>query len=332
MIDPLSDVLRSVRLTGGIFLESRFTAPWCVMAKLTAADCRPFLERPAQVIAYHFITKGRLFVSVEAGSSIELRAGEAILLPGNDLHLLGSEAGLTPVPAGQLIQPSLNGGLARIDHGGGGEETRVICGFLGSEDSYNPLLDSLPSMLKIDIREGTSRDWIEASVRFAANELAEGRVASSGIVSRLSELLLVEAVREYSSTLKDEVGWLKGLKDPQIGRALSLIHRDLSAHWSADSLAREVALSRSAFMDRFRAQVGLPPIRYLTTWRLRNARLHLRESTKSVAQLAHMVGYASEEAFSRAFKREFGVAPARWRDQQAGNHRAIEPAGEAPLI
>jgi AraC-like DNA-binding protein len=158
----------------------------------------------------------------------------------------------------------------------------------------------------------------EASVRFTASELINGRFASPNIMSRLSELLLVEAVRDYSSTLGgQEAGWLKGLADPQVGRALALIHRNISLSWSAEALAKEVALSRSAFVDRFTALVGMPPIRYLTVWRLQTAKLNLQERRAPIAKLAHSVGYESEEAFSRAFKREFGIPPARWRDQQS---------------
>jgi AraC-like DNA-binding protein len=174
----------------------------------------------------------------------------------------------------------------------------------------------LPRVLKLDVRQGTSRDWIEASVRFAASELAEGRLASSSVMSRLSEVLLVEAVRHYASTLPaKQVGWLRGVSDPHVGRALALIHNDIGVSWSAEALAREVALSRSAFMERFAALVGMPPMRYLTAWRLQTAKLQLRETRKTVTQLAHSVGYESEEAFSRAFKREFGLSPARWRER-----------------
>ena len=143
-------------------------------------------------------------------------------------------------------------------------------------------------------------------------------MASSGVIARLSESLLTEAVRQYASTLaEEEVGWLKGVKDPHIGRALALIHHGLSAPWSAEGLAREVALSRSAFVERFSSLVGMPPIRYLTFWRLQSAKLNLRETRKTIAQLAYSVGYKSEEAFSRAFKREFGLPPARWREKHA---------------
>jgi AraC-like DNA-binding protein len=280
-MDPLSDVLRSVRLTGGVFLKAHFTAPWCVTANMTAEDCRPFLATPAQLIAYHFIIVGWMLVSLEGQPWIEVRAGEIVLFPRNDGHMLASAPGLEPVSAGTLIQPSAEGGLARICHGGGGEATHLVCGFLGSEEGYNPLIAALPRVLTLDVRQGMSRDWIEASVRFAAAELAGGMLASSSVMSRLSETLFVEAVRHYSSTLADEnAGWLKGLKDPQVGRALALIHQNIRTPWSAETLAREVAMSRSAFMDRFTTLVGIPPIRYLTVWRLRTAKLQLRETGK----------------------------------------------------
>lgn len=318
-MDPLSEVLRSVRLTGGVFLDAQFTAPWCVTSQMTAEDCNLLMATPAQqVIGYHVVVKGRLLVSVEGEPPIEVRAGEIILIPRNEPHRLASASGLRAVDSHELIQPGTDGGLVRIRHGGGGSPTHLVCGFLASNESYNPLIETLPRILKLDVRDGASRDWIEASVRFAAGELAQGRVASSSVMSRLSELLFVEAVRQYSTTLANEdVGWLKGLKDPHVGRALALIHQNIGAPWTAESLAKEVALSRSAFMERFKSLVGMPPIRYLTVWRLQTAKLNLRETATSIAQLAHSVGYDSEEAFSRAFKREFGLPPAQWRDQQA---------------
>jgi len=316
MTDPLSDVLRAVRLTGGVFLDARFTAPWCISANMDAGDCQPFLAMPAQLIAFHVIIEGRMLIWVKDEPPIEARAGDLVLFPRNDGHFLASAPGLQPIRAGLLIQPSSDGGIARIVHGGGGEPAQVVCGFLASEDGYNPLIAALPRMMTLDIREATSRDWIETSVKFAASELVQGRLASSSLMSRLSESLLVEAVRHYSTTLApEEAGWLKGLKDQQIGRVLALIHRDIAAPWSVDALAKEVALSRTAFVQRFTSVIGMPPIQYLTKWRLQTAQMNLRETKKSIAQVAHIVGYESEEAFSRAFKREFGVPPARWREQ-----------------
>ena len=315
-MDTLSEVLRSVRLTGGVFLSAHFTAPWCISVAMTPEDCAPFLKKPAQVISYHVITEGKLIVSIEGEPMIEVSAGELVLFPQNEPHTLANDVGLKSIRARDLIQKSPDGGLLRIEHGGGGAPTRLVCGFLASEEKYNPLICTLPKLIKIDIRYGTSRELIEASVRFAAGELANGQLASSSALVRLSELLLTEAIRQYSSTIgEEEVGWLKGLKDPYVGRALALMHHKLNNPWSVEALASEVALSRSAFVERFTSIVGMSPIRYLTVWRLQTAKINLRETTKTIAQLAHSVGYDSEEAFSRAFKREFGMSPARLRDQ-----------------
>jgi AraC-like DNA-binding protein len=317
MIDPLLEVLRSVRLKGGVFLDARFTAPWCVHTNIVAEDCGAFPVKPPLLIAYHFVIAGKVLVSVAGEPTLDVRAGELVLLPRNDVHTLASGTGLVPVSARHLIQPSADGGLAKISHGGGGEPAQIVCGFLGSEDPYNPLIATLPRILKLDVREGVSREWVEASVRYAAGELTAGRFASSSLMARLSELLFVEAIRQYSATFSDqEAGWLKGVVDPQVGRALAAIHHNITSPWSADSLAKEVSMSRSAFVDRFTTLVGMPPIRYLTVWRLQAAKRSLRETSKTIAQLAQEVGYGSDEAFSRAFKREFGLSPSRWRDQQ----------------
>jgi AraC-like DNA-binding protein len=318
MPDPLSDVLRSVRLTGGVFLEANFTAPWCVAVRIGREDCLPFLADLSQVIGYHVVLEGRMLVRIQDEPPMELRAGEIVLFPRSDVHTLASAAGVAPISAAGLIQQSPEGGLLKIRHGGGREPTDIVCGFLGTQEAFNPLLATLPHMLRLDISKAASRDWVETSVRFAAAELIRGRLASSSVMSRLSEVLLVEAVREYVSTLGDrEKGWLKGLSDPHIGRALALIHGDIAAPWSAEKLATEVALSRSAFMDRFANLIGTPPIRYLTVWRLEIAKRHLRESRMSIPQIAAAVGYESEEGFRRAFRREFDLWPAEWRDRQA---------------
>jgi AraC-like DNA-binding protein len=318
MADPLSDVLRLVLLSGGIFLEARFTAPWCVAAQIGLADCRPFLPDLVQVIGYHVVLEGSMLVAVEGEPPMEIHAGEIFLLPRNSIHTMASGPGLTAVSAAGLIQRSADGGTLKIRYGGGRAPTNIICGFLGTQDTFNPLLAALPKMLKLNVSKAASRDWIESSVRFAADELVRGRLASSSVMSRLSEVLLVEAVREYASTPGDQKrGWLKGLSDPNIGRALALIHGDLAAPWSADSLANTAALSRSAFMERFTDLIGMPPIRYVTVWRLESAKRHLLESRKSVAEVGHAVGYESEEGFRRAFKREFEMSPAEWRDRQA---------------
>jgi AraC-like DNA-binding protein len=319
MTDPFRDVLRTVKLTGGVFLDARFTAPWCVDAKLTPQDCRPLLADPVELVAYHVIVAGRVQVGLEGAPPLEAHAGEIVLLPRNNAHTLGSAAGLRAIDADDLIQPTADGGLALIRHGGGGEATHIVCGFLGSAERANPLIATLPPVLKIDIRTAASRDWVEASVRFAARELVEGRLATSDTMSRLSELLFVEAVRSYSQSLGDEAkGWMKGLSDPQIGRSLALLHEDLQRSWTAESLAGKVGLSRSVFNSRFSTLIGMPPMRYLQFFRLQTARERLKNGREGIAKIAHDVGYDSEQAFNRAFRREFGVPPARWRSQGQG--------------
>lgn len=316
MADPLGEVLRSVSLTGSIFLDSRFTAPWCVFTKVSAEDCKPYLTAPTQIIAYHFVLEGRLFISV-GDDAIEAHGGEIVLLPRNDAHTLASGSGLEPKNARDLIQPAVDGGLAQIRDGGGGESVHLVCGFLAHDQLYNPLIAALPSILKIDMGNAKSRDWMETSIRFAASELSTTGHTQPSLVLRLSELLFIEAVRIYSQTLeKQNSQWLKGFSDKYVGQALALIHTRIRDPWSVESLAREVGLSRSAFIDRFSTLIGMPPIRYLTMCRLQTAKLSLRKTRMTIGQLASSVGYESEEAFSRAFKREFGLSPARWREQQ----------------
>ncbi len=317
MVDALSQVLGSVRLTGGLFLEARFTAPWCTLSKVTADDIRSFIESPGQIIAYHFVIGGRLICTLDDGQAMEITAGEVVLIPRNDRHTLGSAAGLPAISADELIRPGDGSGLARIDHGGGGEATHLVCGFLATEETSNPLISTLPSMLRLDLRKGASRDWVEASVRFAARELTNGRLASSHVMSRLSELLFVEAVRDYAGSVADfQSGWLCGMRDPRIGRALALLHDRMEVDWTTEGLARELSMSRSAFNERFTSLVGMPPMKYLTHWRLQLAKEKLRGGRLSIAHIAHAVGYESEVAFSRAFKRTFGEPPGRWRERR----------------
>ena len=313
-MDALSDVLQAVRMRGGVFLGARLSAPWCLASRLGPDDCRPLLTAPVQLIGYHYVVAGRMLVMLdgEPGSAIEVRAGEAVLLPRNDPHILASAPGLEPVSADDLIQPPRGGGLARIVHGGGGVPAHIACGFLGSDRHSNPLIESLPRLLKVDMSR--SGDWIESSLRFALRRLAEGEVGTSTVMARLSELMFVEAVRSYAATLPPgRQGWLAGLRDPSVGRALGLVHGDVRHPWTAEALAREVAMSRSAFTDRFTALVGVPPGRYVTRWRLQVAKDKLRDRRRPIAQIAFDVGYDAAAAFNRAFKREFGLPPAAWR-------------------
>ena len=315
-LDAFSDVLRVIRLAGGVFLEAEFTAPWCISGQLTSNDCKPFLVTPRHVIASHFVAAGNMQLRVDGGDAIDVRAGELVLLPHNHAHTFGSDLNITVMPARQVIQPPQGSGISRINYGGGGVGTQLLCGFLGSETSFSPLLASLPPVLKLDVRATASGAWIESSFRFAASEIAAGRIGSTTVITKLSELLFVEAVSQFVASLPAERrGWLAGLRDPQIGRALAVVHARPAEAWTAETLALEVGMSRSVFAERFTSLVGQPPMHYLSLWRMQVAAQHLREGHGSVAQIAFEVGYESEAAFSRAFKRQFGTSPGIWRRQ-----------------
>jgi AraC-like DNA-binding protein len=313
MADALSELLRAVRLSGGVFLDAEFSAPWCVSSRIGPEDCRAFGIATEQVIATHYVLDGELWLAVDGEAPLRLGAGDLVLLAHNDLHRIGSDLSHPPVSADDLIQPAGASGLATIRHGGGGARAHVICGFLASDLSANPLFASLPRVFSL--RSGTvSRDWVAASFRYAASELAAANPGTDLMLAKLSELLFIEAVRGCIAELPPErTGWLAGVRDPHVGRALGLLHARVAHPWTVDALAREVGLSRSALGERFAALLGEPPMRYLTRWRMQIATLHLRESRDAIAKIAADVGYDSEAAFNRAFKREHGTPPAAWR-------------------
>jgi AraC-like DNA-binding protein len=318
-MDPISDLLRGLRLTGGIFLDVRLTAPWSILSNISAANLAAFMPRADHVIGYHVVTAGEARLKVTGAEPIMVKPGEVVLLPQGGAHWLASGAGLEPINAATLIRRMPDGRLARIDHGGGGAVTRLYCGFLGADGGSNPLLAGLQPVLKIDARAFSAREWIEASVRFAAAGLAEGLLPATDIVSRLSETLLIEAVRQYVTDHPAlAAGWLAGARDAQIGRALALIHADIGAPLTVERLAAEAALSRSAFVARFQQYMGTPPMRYLALRRLDAGRARLAETGDTIASVAWDLGYGSEEAFSRAFRREYGLPPGRWRETARG--------------
>jgi AraC-like DNA-binding protein len=310
VMDPLADLLRTMKLSGGVFLEAEFSAPWCVTAQVAPEDCRPFAPMPAQVIAYHYVVAGGFLLQCEGEPPVSVVAGEIVVMPRNERHTLGSARHLRPVSADQLLIPAGDGGLARIVHGGGGERTQILCGFLGSDARHHPLLATLPKILKLHVEAGVAGDWITSSFRFAAQAL---RTGSASVLTKLAELLFTEAVRRYVATLPPgQTGWLAGLGDPAVAGALALMHGRFAEPWTTDALAREVGLSRSAFAERFTVLMREAPIRYLTRWRLQLAEARLRDG-QPISQVAYEVGYESEAAFNRAFKREFGLPPAAWR-------------------
>jgi AraC-like DNA-binding protein len=314
-VDALSDVLRVIRLKGGVFLHAEFTAPWCILSQIATRDLGPLLEGSEHLVLYHYVVEGRLDARIPNGKLLEIGAGEVVIFPHNHAHVLGSNIDLPPVPSREVVRASPDGGLWVIRHGGGGEQTRIVCGFLGCDRlEGNPLAASLPPVLHFDTRQGVAAAWMRSSLEFAASEIAERRAGSETVLAKLSELLFVEAIRRYVETLpQEQTGWLAGLKDPFVSRALALLHGQVAQNWTVDDLGREVGLSRSALADRFTRLIGEPPMRYLARWRIQVAAHQLRSSDVALARIAEQVGYESEAAFNRAFKRTFGVPPATWR-------------------
>lgn len=326
-MDALSDLLRAVRLSGGVFLEAEFSAPWSVTAQIGVEDCRAVMPLPRRVIAFHYVLDGSLVLQLGDAPPLRVGRGAMVLLPRNDEHVLASAPGLPPVSGASLMQAAPEGRLARIRHGGGGAPTRIVCGFLGMDTLRNPLIDVLPQALVLDTGGEPAEGWIAASFRYVAGDVAVVPVGADIMLAKLAELLFVEAVRRHVATLPEGCGGLlAGLRDPVVGRALALMHGRIAHPWSTDELARAAHHSRSAFAERFTAVVGMPPMRYLTAWRMELAARRLSDSSDGVASIAAKVGYASEAAFSRAFKRMFGVAPAGWRARQRGSMACREPA------
>ncbi len=313
-MDALSDILRVVRLKGGVFLHAEFTAPWCISSQVTPEDCGSYLEGSEHLVLYHYVVEGRLTAQIPDGKPVEIEAGEVVIFPHNHGHLLGSDTKLPAVPSNTIVSASPEG-LWAIRYGGGGEKTRIVCGFLGCDKlEGNPLADSLPPILRFDTRHGSTAAWMRSSFEFAADEIAARRAGSETVLAKMSELMFVEALRRHVESLPEEqTGWLVGLKDPFVSRALALMHGRLTKEWTVDDLGREVGLSRSALADRFTRLIGEPPMRYLARWRLQVAATQLRNSDAPLARIAEQVGYESEAAFNRAFKRSFGVPPATWR-------------------
>ncbi len=313
-MDPLSDVLRFVDLTGGVFMDAEFTEPWSVSGKVAPGLFQPYIIEPEYIVGFHYVVEGAFLLTLDNGSCWHIRTGELVMLPRNDLHILGSAGGLASIGVGALMHTRGVSGMARIVHGGGGPRTRMVCGFVGGNAQLHPLLANLPPVMTLTLAALPSGDWIARTFAYAARTFADDDPGAATVMAKMAELLFVEAVRRYLAALpREETGWLAGLRDPAIGRALSLMHVRLNEDWTADALAREVNLSRSTFADHFTALIGVPPMRYLLNWRMQVAMQKLRKTRRTIAQIAFEVGYESEAAFTRAFRRECGVPPAAWR-------------------
>lgn len=324
-MDAISDVLRVVRLGGAVYLNGEFTAPWSLVGRADAALCAGFLPRSKRVVSYHLITHGSCWAQLvdDPGSAMRVDSGELLVVPQGENHIIASSLDLCPVPSAPLLAAQLQsapGEVLKISYGGGGTATHIVCGFLACDETLtNPLLASLPRLFKVDMRHDPQSAWLESSLKFAAAEAAESRAGSTIVLAKLSELLFVEAVRRCINGLPaDRKSWLAGARDRFVGRALSLLHAQPARAWTVDDLAQRVGLSRSALAQRFTDLLGRPPMQYLACWRLQLAAQELATGNEPLAAIAAQVGYDSEAAFNRAFKREFGMPPAGWRKSRGG--------------
>jgi AraC family transcriptional regulator, alkane utilization regulator len=331
-VDPLSDVLTTIRLDGAVYLDAEFTAPWCVEARYGLPAISELLAGASHVIFFHYLLEGKCFARLSQGTQVEeLSAGDFIVFPRENRHVLGTDLSLPVVGAGSLVADS-GSELMQIRHGGGGTATQFICGYLAcNPQACRPLLKSLPPMLRIPAGDEPSTSWTIDLLRVAVKETLEHRSGSRSLLSKLAELLFVQAIRRYAVTLPaDQRGWIAALRDAQIGKALSLMHAAPDKAWTVEELARQVALSRSAFADRFVELLGEPPMQYLSQWRLALAAQALRGSMESVERIAERYGYQSQAAFNRAFKREFGLPPAAWRKQGSARRGQSLVASSTP--
>ena len=311
-MDVLGDILSSLRLSGGVVVDARVAGDWCMISQFTAERCAQFFPVPGTLIAYHYVRAGELWADVEGYPPVHARPGSVLVFPRNDRHLLYSRPGLEPVDADDLLQPGLNGGPATIRIDGDGPATEIYCGFLGVAEHKHPLIDCLPPVLQLDER-AEAQGWVESSMRFLTDQSPE-------MVAQLAQLFVGHAIRSYLEGEADGArGWAAGLRDPAVSRALAVIHRRYAEDLDVEGLAREAGVSRSVLGERFAAHIGEPPMRYCARWRMRMAANLLREGKQSTANVAYAVGFNSEAAFNRAFKRATGSPPAAWRkDAQSG--------------
>ncbi|HEU4664064.1 MAG TPA: AraC family transcriptional regulator [Dokdonella sp.] len=315
-MDALSDVLKSVRLEGAVFISATFTEPWCIWSQFGSPVVLDKLARYEHAFYFHFVVEGACQVRVlDGGEVISAAAGDFILFAHDERHVVGSDVRLLPVESASLEDANVSDGVLELRHGGGGKVARFVCGYIGCSRSLNrALFDALPRVMRIPVGDGPTAALLGDLLRIAVRESARRGPGSESILAKLTELVFVEALRGYVAALPAQSkGWLAALRDPHVGRALALLHGDPGRPWSLDELARDVALSKSALAQRFASLVGVSPMRYLHRWRLTLAARELRDGAGPIVRIAAASGYESEAAFNRAFRREFGMPPATWR-------------------
>ena len=313
-MDALSEVLKVLKFNSAIFFNARFTAPWCLASPHAEAVARQVNAGSERLLFYHFFAEGSCSVKLEGIPPLHVQAGDIILFPHGDAHAMASSGLDGPRPLLDL-ESLLRARPDVLQLGGGGEPTHIICGYLSFDPILcRPVLAALPRVLTVRLRSDEKTDWVERSFVYAVAQAAGTEPGGAGVLAKLSEVLVVETLRRHISQMSDgETGWLAGLRDRVVGKSLALMHERPAHPWTLESLAREAGASRSVLAEKFTYYVGQPPIQYLGKWRMALASNLLRRSALSLMQIALEVGYETDAAFSRAFKREFGTPPASWR-------------------
>ena len=315
-IDVLSAVLKTVKLEGAMFYNAEFSAPWSLRAPHSRLVAQYLSPEPKHVIIYHLLTQGQAYAKLEDGQKIPLSAGDIVVCPHGDAHIMGNGRDIEPRDQDKIFHQILSRGLKPAEReGGGGEITKFICGYMVCDPQLcKAFLGGLPPIFKVNIGNNSSGQWLKNSIRYSVEQAVASETGSEIVVAKLSEALFAETLRRYVELLPPgQTGWLAGARDPDIGNVLALVHRQPSDPWTIAELARRVGVSRSVLAERFRHFLGVPPMAYLARWRMQLGAQLLTSTPRSVAQIAAEVGYESEPAFNRAFKREFGSPPARFR-------------------
>ncbi len=317
-MDVLSEVLKVVTLEGAVYFHAELSAPWGFRSP-ESRRMAPHLPPPGgHVIIFHLLIDGRGAVRLlEAGETIALEPGDIVVIPHGDAHILENGSPATPQDVEKTLARLLAEGLKLTRMGGGGEMTRLVCGYMVCEPRLSRMvLSGLPPIFKVNIRDDDAGRFIESTLRFSVDQAGGDRPGGEAVLAKLSEVLFVETLRRYVAQWPEgRAGWLAGARDPEVGRALALMHRRPAHPWTLADLAKESGISRSVLAERFRHFMSQPPMAYLTRWRLQLGARLLVTTSRSVADVAAEVGYESEAAFNRAFKRSFGAPPAKYRQQ-----------------
>ncbi len=329
-MDVLSEVLKAVKLDGAMFYNAEFSAPWCFRSPASRTVAQYLSPSSRHVVIYHLLTEGRGYAHIEEdGPPVPLNAGDIVIFPHGDPHIMGNGPSVKPVDSAQVLQRVLSQGLKVSRLGGGGEITKFICGYMACDPQLSrTFLGGLPPIFKVHIRNDASGQWLENSLRYSVDNADASGPGGETVLAKLSEVLFIETLRRYIAHLpQEQTGWLAGVRDPEVGKALALLHRKPAHPWTIAALASDVGISRSVLAERFRRFLSETPIAYLTRWRLQLGAQMLTSTSSSVAQIAAEVGYESEPSFNRAFKREFGLPPARFRSQsRSARSKAVHPA------